>query len=260
MTGFVRLDQAKSMSKPTLPKVIGHRGAAKAAPENTLESIREAKRQGATWVEIDAKLTSDNKVILLHDDLLDRTTSGKGAAAKTSLVQFRALDAGSWFAPSFAGIKVPTLEETVKEVLGLGLSLNVEIKPCPGREHVTAELVTRELQRLWPKQERGPAALISSFAYDALKVAHQLAPEFPRAVLIEDTPANWKELCAGVEAVGLNPWHKTLTPEWTRAIKQEGLAIATYTVNDPARARELFGWGVDTVFSDAPGLLLKEAV
>lgn len=244
----------------TIPRIIGHRGAAKAAPENTLESIREAKRQGATWVEIDAKLTSDNKVILLHDDLLDRTTSGKGAAARTSLEQFRALDAGAWFAPSFAGIKVPTLEETVKEVLSLGLSLNVEIKPCPGREHVTAEFVMRELQRLWPKNGQGPTALISSFAYDALKVAHQLAPEFPRAVLIEDTPANWKELCEGVEAVGLNPWHKTLTPEWTRAIKAEGLAIATYTVNDPARARELFAWGVDAVFSDAPGLLLKEAV
>ena len=252
------------MSKSFLPKVIGHRGAAKAVPENTLESIREAKRQGGAWVEVDAKLTSDNQVILLHDDLLDRTTSGKGAAAQATFDQVRALDAGSWFAPAFAGIKVPTLEETVREVLRLGLGINVEIKPCPGREHVTAELVMRELQRLWPKQGlvsgQGPTALISSFAYDALKVAHQLAPEFPRAVLIEDTPAHWKELCDGVAAVGLNPWHKTLTPEWARAIKKAGLTIATYTVNDPARARELFGWGVDAVFSDTPGLLLKEAV
>lgn len=248
------------MQKPPLPKVIGHRGAAKAAPENTIVSIREAKRQGAAWVEIDAKLTADNQVILLHDDLLDRTTSGTGAAARATLDAVRALDAGAWFAPAWAGTRVPTLEETVREVLGLGLGLNVEIKPCPGREHVTAELVLRELQRLWPKPGQGPAVLISSFAYDALRVARKLAPEFPRAVLIEDTPANWKELCAGVAAVGLNPWHKTLTPEWIRAIKQAGLLIATYTVNDPARARELFGWGVDSVFSDTPGLLLKEAI
>ena len=246
------------MSKPSLPKVIGHRGAAKAAPENTLVSMREAKRQGATWVEIDAKLTADNKVILLHDDLLDRTTSGKGAAAQASLAEIRGLDAGAWFAPAFAGEKVPTLEELVAEVLSLGLGLNVEIKPCPGREHVTAEFVLRELQRLWPAQKERP--LISSFAYDSLKVAHQLAPEFPRAVLIEDQPENWRALCEGVAAIGLNPWHKTLTPEWTKAIKQAGYLIATYTVNEPARARELFGWGVDSVFSDAPGLLLKEAV
>ncbi len=244
--------------KPTLPKIIGHRGAAKAAPENTLVSMREAKRQGATWVEIDAKLTADNKVILLHDDLLDRTTSGKGAAAQASLAEIRGLDAGAWFAPAFAGEKVPTLEELVAEVLSLGLGLNVEIKPCPGREQVTAEFVLRELQRLWPSHLEKP--LISSFAYDSLKVARALAPEFPRAVLIEDQPENWRALCEGVAAIGLNPWHKTLTPEWAKAIKQAGYLIATYTVNEPARARELFGWGVDSVFSDVPGLLLKEAV
>ena len=168
----------------TIPRIIGHRGAAKAAPENTLAGLREAKRQGAAWVEVDAKLTSDNQVILLHDDLLDRTTSGKGAAAQATLEQVRGLDAGAWFAPNWAGIKVPTLEETIAEVLSLGLNINVEIKPCPGREHVTAELVMREMQRLWPN--RGPSGgdkpLISSFAYDALQVAHQLAPEFPRAL------------------------------------------------------------------------------
>jgi glycerophosphoryl diester phosphodiesterase len=244
--------------KPKLPKIIGHRGAAKAAPENTIASIREAKRQGVTWVEVDAKLTADNKIILLHDDLLDRTTSGTGMAAQASFAAVRTLDAGSWMAAAWKGTQVPSLEETVAELVSLGLNCNFEIKPCPGREHLTAEFVMRELQRLWPSHAEKP--LISSFAYDSLKVAHQLAPEFPRAVLIEDHPANWKELCEGVEAVGLNPWHKTLTAEWTKAIKKAGYLIATYTVNEPARARELFAWGVDSVFSDVPGLLLKEAV
>src|SRR5262249_26818835 len=108
------------------PRIIGHRGAAKAAPENTLEGLREAKSQGATWVEVDAKLTSDNHVILLHDDLLDRTTSGQGPAAGATLTEIRALDAGAWFAPNWAGAKVPTLEETVKELGSLGLNCNFE--------------------------------------------------------------------------------------------------------------------------------------
>jgi glycerophosphoryl diester phosphodiesterase len=237
-------------------RIIGHRGAAKAAPENTLESLREAKRQGATWVEVDAKLTADNQIILLHDDLLNRTTSGEGAAAQKTLAEIRALDAGSWFAPAFEGAKVPTLEETVKELTALGLNCNFEIKPCPGREHVTAEFVMRELQRLWPVP--GPKPLISSFAYDSLQVAYRLAPEFPRAVLVEEVPGNWKDLCEGVEAIALNPWQKTLTPEWTKAIKKAGYQILTYTVNETARADELFDWGVDGVFSDVPGLLLKD--
>ena len=238
-----------------IPRIIGHRGAARAAPENTLEGLREAKREGATWVEVDAKLTADNHVILLHDDLLDRTTSGKGAAAQATFADIRALDAGSWLAPAWKGAKVPTLEEAVRELVALGLNCNFEIKPCPGREHVTAEFVVRELQRLWPA--RGPKPLISSFAYDALQVAYRLAPEFPRAVLVEEVPGNWQTLCEGVKAIALNPRHKTLTPEWTKAIKKAGYRILTYTVNETARAHELFEWGVDAVFSDVPGALLK---
>jgi glycerophosphoryl diester phosphodiesterase len=238
-----------------IPHVIGHRGAALAAPENTLESLREARRQGARWIEVDVKLTADNHVILLHDDLLDRTTSGKGAAAQASLAAIRALDAGAWFAPAFAGAKVPTLEEAVKELLALGLNCNFEIKPCPGREQVTAEFVMRELQRLWPSHAEKP--LISSFAYDSLKVAHRLAPEFPRAVLVDEVPGNWRALCEGVAAVALNPWHKTLTREGTKAIKSAGYAVLAYTVNETARARELLHWGVDGVFSDAPGQLIR---
>ncbi len=246
------------MSIPKLPKVIGHRGAAKAAPENTLDSIREARRERATWIEVDVKLTADNQLILLHDDLIDRTTSGKGAAALLTLAEIKKLDAGSWFAPNFAGIKIPTLEEAVTEMLRLNLNCNFEIKPCPGREAATAEFAMRELQRLWPADRDKP--LISSFAHESLKVAHDLAPEFPRAVLIEDKPETWKELCESVAAVGLNPWHKTLTREWASAIKAAGYLIATYTVNEPARARELFSWGVDAVFSDVPGVLIREAV
>lgn len=240
-----------------VPRIIGHRGAAGAAPENTLESLREAKCQGARWVEVDAKLTADNAVILLHDDLLDRTTSGKGAAAAASLEAIRALDAGSWLASAFAGAKVPTLAETVAELIKLDLNCNFEIKPCPGRERVTAEFVLRELQRLWPADRDKP--LISSFAYDSLQVAQQLAPEFPRAVLTdEDQPADWRAKCEGVDAIALNPWHKTLTPAWVSAVHRAGYKVLTYTVNETQRARELFDWGVDAVFTDVPGQLLRE--
>jgi len=254
MTRFRMARVAKSSYQ--IPRIIGHRGAAKAAPENTLAGMREAKRQGAAWVEFDAKLTSDNHVILLHDDLVDRTTNGKGAAAQLTFAEIRALDAGSWLAPAFAGTRVPTLEETIKELLTLGLNCNVEIKPCPGREQVTAELVMRELQRLWPAHADKP--LISSFAYASLEVAHRLAPEFPRAVLVEEVRENWQALCEGVEAIALNPWQKTLTLEWTKAVKKAGYRVISYTVNETARARELFDWGVDAVFSDVPGHLLTD--
>src|ERR1700753_2582940 len=123
---------------PALPRVIGHRGAAEAGPENTLESFAEAKRQGAAWVEYDAKLTADNAVILLHDDTVDRTTNGTGPAAQKSLADVKRLDAGAWRGANWANARIPTLAETMSELDRLGLGSNIEIKPCPGRERETA--------------------------------------------------------------------------------------------------------------------------
>ena len=86
-----------------LPQVIGHRGAALAAPENTLESFREAAAQGARWVEFDVGLSADGQCFVLHDDTLDRTTSGKGPAHLKSVAELKMLDAGFWFGKAFEG-------------------------------------------------------------------------------------------------------------------------------------------------------------
>jgi len=152
-----------------LPKVIGHRGAAAYAPENTLEGLREAARRGAGWVEFDVKLTADGMPIVFHDDALDRTTNAKGEVAAASLERIRGLDAGSWFGPAFAGARVPTLEEALRLVLEQGLGANIEIKPCPGREAETAERAVAEILRLWPAKR--PPPLISSFKPACLAAA-----------------------------------------------------------------------------------------
>jgi len=133
-----------------LPPVIGHRGTANLAPENTLAGIRRAQEEGAGWVEFDVKLTSDGIPILMHDDRLGRTTNGKGKVALASLKDIQALDAGSWFAPEFAGERVPTLRATLELCIELGLGINVELKPCPGREQETAEIALQTLVDAWP--------------------------------------------------------------------------------------------------------------
>src|SRR5260221_1631250 len=242
----------------TLPRIIGHRGAAQAAPENTLESFAEAKRQGAVWVEFDAKLTADNAVIILHDDTVDRTSNGQGPAAQKTLAALQALDAGAWFGAKWAGAKIPTLAATLAELDRLGLGYNLEIKPCPGRERETAPGIIAELRRLWPQGQpphgRGP--LLSSFAYDSLLEARQLAPDFPLGLLLEDDPADWGQPAAGIRAASVNGWHEKLTEGWARDIKSAGYQLLVYTVNDVDFARRLFSWGVDAVFTDAPGRLL----
>src|SRR5579864_389838 len=147
-----------------LPPVIGHRGAAASAPENTLAGLRRGKALGCAWVEFDVRLTGDGALVLCHDPRLDRTTSGSGLVSAKSLAAIRELDAGSWFDPSFAGERVPTLEEGLSLAAELDLGANIEMKSDRGREYATAAAVAASLQRL---SGRGPVLLVSSFLLSA---------------------------------------------------------------------------------------------
>ncbi|MCB1537825.1 MAG: glycerophosphoryl diester phosphodiesterase [Rhodospirillales bacterium] len=234
-----------------LPKIIGHRGACGYAPENTLESIRTAAEIGATWVEMDVKLSKDCVPIILHDDTLERTTNGSGKVADTLYTDIEALDAGAWYAESFAGAKVPTLEEAVDVILELGLGLNLEIKPCPGREVETAEAALDVLSRIWDDADK---LLISSFQHVSLESAREMAPEWRRGLLIDTPMRDWAALAdyLKVSTINIDGRDLSLTREGVEAYLESGLGVLAYTINDPMRARTLFSWGVDGVFSDVP--------
>lgn len=238
----------------SLPRVIGHRGAAEAAPENTLASFREAKRQGAAWVEFDAKLSADNRAFLLHDDNIDRTSNATGPARALSYDELRALDAGSWKGPQFAGERIPLLAEALALFAQEDLQFNLELKPCPGRARDTAKIVLDELGHLWPAAK--PKPLISSFVLECLEIARDQAPELPRGLLLEDHPVNWFDLAKNLKVDTVNIWDREATAEWVAEIKAEGYGLLVYTVNDAMRAKQLIDWGVDGVFTDAPARIL----
>ncbi|HZP97910.1 MAG TPA: glycerophosphodiester phosphodiesterase family protein [Reyranella sp.] len=223
-----------------LPKVIGHRGAAAYAPENTLESFREAKRRGASWVEIDVKLTADGVPIVMHDASLKRTTGVDRLVAATRRADLPAM--------------VPTFEEAIACFQEQGLGCNVEIKPCEGREAETARVAVATLRRCWPAAL--PTPLLSSFKDESLAAAKAAAPEFARALLLSEVASDWRGRCAAVGAVGVNTNGTKLTAPRAVEIKAAGYALAVYTINDGAVARALVGMGVDCVISDAPDVIL----
>lgn len=240
-----------------LPKIIGHRGACGYAPENTLESIRTAADLGAKWVELDVKLTKDDVAIIFHDDELDRTTNGSGLVMDKTYEEIRHLEAGSWFADSFAGIKIPTLEETLELILELDLGLNLEIKPCAGREVATAEAALDIMSRYWDDTDK---LLISSFSHVSLETAMEMAPEWHRGLLLDDEwPENWGELAEYLEAATVNINGNKVEREQIEQIIDLGKPILAYTINDPQRFRTLQSWGVDGVFTDVPDVI-KDAI
>jgi glycerophosphoryl diester phosphodiesterase len=239
---------------PDLPPLIGHRGAAAVAPENTLASLRKAAELGARWVEFDVKLTRDGHPILAHDDRLERTTDGRGRFADLTLAEVQRLDAGSWFAPAFAGERVPTLEEALALCRELGLGLNLEIKPCRGREVETARVAVATLRAHWPADR--PVPLISSFAPACLAIAREQAPEVPRGWLAGRLPRRWRELLEAAGCSTLNLDHRWLGARQRAAVVAAGVPLLLYTVNDPQTARAQLGSGVAAVFTDRVGELL----
>jgi len=237
-----------------LPPVIGHRGAAAVAPENTLAGLRKAKQLGAAWVEFDVKLTRDGHPVLIHDERLERTTSGQGEVALTPLARLRRLDAGSWFDPAFAGERVPLLGDALALCAELGLGINVEIKPCPGREAETARRTVEVLREGWP--EELPAPLISSFAPACLAVARDLAPELPRGYLATVLPLRWRDRLATYRCTTLHLNHRRVSARQRAAVVAAGVPLLLYTVNEPHRARALLDQGVSALFTDRVGEIL----
>jgi glycerophosphoryl diester phosphodiesterase len=152
-------------------RLCGHRGHNLTAPENTIAAFREAHRLGATSLEIDTVLSADRQIVVLHDLLLDRTTSGQGAANRMTLADIKLLDAGAWFDPAFAGEKVPTLAETIALAHELDLVLEVEIKEkadLPAYYEALAEVVKdpADLARV----------MMISFDHASLKAVKALIP------------------------------------------------------------------------------------
>ena len=223
-----------------LPKVIGHRGAMAYALENTLESFREASRRGATWVEIDVKLTADNVPIVMHDSSLKRTMGVDRLVAETRRADLPAA--------------VPTFEQAIACFAELGLGCNVEIKPCERREAETGRATVEALRKFWPASL--PAPLLSSFKDESLKAARQAAPEYARALLVSELGEDWAARARAVEAVGMNVGGRKLTVPGAVAIKRAGYALSIWTVNDPDEARAFVGMGADCIITDKPDVIL----
>lgn len=237
------------------PPVIGHRGAAASAPENTLASFRRAAAEGARWVEFDVQLTSDGVPVVFHDASLERTTDGGGRLDRTPLPALKRMDAGSWFDPAFAGERVPTLEETLILLVRMGLGANIEVKARGARAAETARRAVATAREVWPAA--APAPLFSSFAPTALAAVREAAPDWPRGLLRSRLTPAALSAARWLGCASLHLDHRYLEAHQVRKTREAGLVPVAWTVNDTARARRLWDWGVAAVITDTPGRLAE---
>lgn len=230
------------------PRIFAHRAGGKLAPENTLAAIRLGQSLGYAAHEIDVKLSRDGVALLLHDETLERTTNGRGRAADLNWRELRGLDAGSWHSPEFEGEPLAAFEDAARLLREKETMVNVEIKPTPGFDRETGEMVALAARELWHDAPVPP--LFSSFSFDALLAAKHAAPEIPRAWLIDTfTDADWDRLKV-LEAVALHTNYRKIQMADARRLQEAGYRVNLYTVNEATRAEQLLNAGVDGLFTD----------
>ncbi len=230
------------------PRWIAHRGAGKLAPENTLAAFRLGAAHGYRMFECDVKLSSDGVPFLLHDKMLERTTSGHGIAGEKSWSELSQLDAGAWHSRSFAGEPLPTLENVAAFCLHNGYFLNIEIKPTPGQESETGEVAAQHAARLWSGASVPP--LLTSFRPEALQAAKAAAPELPRGLLLDSLWNGWLETALTLDCVAVVCNYALWDASTVTQTKSAGLRCISYTVNDDWAAQYLVNLGTDGVITD----------
>lgn len=211
-----------------------------------MAAFRRAAKLGARFIETDLHLSRDGRIVAIHDPTLNRTTSGRGAVMAHSLEEIRKLDAGSWFAPEFAGERVPTLEEILSFASQADVNLYLEIKGESGYG------IERALVAALRGRVEAMRVVVLSFDPPALELVRRLDRVIMTGLLWDDDPANAVERAMHIGARQLAPRGDRLNAELVAEAHTNGLQVVTWTINEPRHIRAVAASGVDGIMSDYP--------
>jgi len=239
------MNPSLDLARFTRPLLIGHRGYPALCPENTLASFEGAMQAGCDMIELDVTLTKDRKVVVIHDDTLDRTTNGKGPVSGHALEEIKALDAGSWFDARFAAERVPELWEVMELTAGRCM-LNIEIKDSAFEEDFPADAIEHQVVKLVRKSGAMDRVIISSFDKRILqRIAAMDAP--PAVAYISDHGADKRvlEMLLAMKAFSWHPRFTVLTRDQVDMLHAAGLKVFPWTIITRAEAEKVLALGVD---------------
>lgn len=237
---------------------VAHRGASGYAPEHTISSYRTAIRSGADYLEIDLQMTSDGELIAMHDETVNRTTSGVGRVSTLSWSEIKKLDAGSWFnelypmyaREEFVNEKVPSLRE-IFETFGDEVNYMLETKAPtynPGLEEKMIALID-EFKLV-------DHVAVQSFSKSSLLTIHQMNEDIELFQLLwYNTPAYISNTALDElkqYATGISPNFQQINASYVQKAQSAGLLVFPYTVNYQVNMAKAVSWGVDGVHTDYP--------
>lgn len=240
-------------SRSDRPLVYAHRGASANAPENTLEAFILAAQEGADGVELDAMVCGSGEVVVCHDPWLDRLAGRQLCVNAAPLSALREVDVARHFPSWGRPARIPTLDEVLEAVPGL--LVNIELKEERWADQGLAKKVAEIVAR------HGAEHRVTLSSFNALELARARihAPLLPAGYLFEREQPFWARTSLPAPltlAQAVHPEDVLVTPSRVRAWHAAGFRVATWTVDDPPRARQLAQAGVDAVITNRPRRIL----
>lgn len=231
-----------------MTKIFAHRGASAYAPENTLEAFAMAIEQGADGIELDVQLTRDNELVVLHDEMIDRTSDGSGAVKDYSLEELRHFSFHNQM-EAYRGVKIPTLQEVLELVKPGTMEVNIELKTgiywYPGIEEKTLQAVEQA-----GMEDR---VIYSSFNHYSVQRILKQRPDAETAYLYCDVPLAVEKYAKNTNVRGLHPavYHLKMA-DFLKTYRESGLKVRVWTVDEEADMREFIQNGLEAVITNYP--------
>lgn len=232
---------------------FAHRGASGRYPENTILAFEKALEFGANGIETDVQMTKDGILVLMHDEMVNRTTDGIGFVKDFTFSEIKKLDAGSYFSKEYVNEKVTSVEELLLMVKGKNIILNFEIKnniiEYPNIEEKLLDIIYR-----YGMQKN---VIISSFNHYSMVKIKKLSSEIKTGLLYMENLYCPEKYAKYVGAEAIHPYYYSVNREIVNKVKQEGIMINTFTVNDTNYMKYLMDLGVDGIITNYPEKLNK---
>lgn len=237
-------------------RIIAHRGASQAAPENTLAAFRMAQEQGINWIEFDVSLLGDGTPVIHHDDTLDRCTSASGPLSAIGAADLPDLSAGVTHGEAFAHEPLPTLDAALDLLGDAGMFANLEMKPHDQPRGRIASVVRDALQtRDWIKDR----IIVSSFDHDELAELRESMPDLALAGLWTEPEDGWRKRLTELRAAALHLHYTHLSQSLLNEATSYGFDVRVFTVNDLRVMKPFRDLGLTSIVTDDPPLFLDDA-
>lgn len=238
--------------RPSRPLIIAHRGHSLEVPENTTEAYLRAIELGAEMIEADVNISRDGRIMMIHDATLDRTTSGHGRVSEATWDEIASLDAGSWFGPDFAGLRIPTVEDTIELARDARIWMCFEVK---GSDHAEAEWVAEALVGMLVARDALGFAAVSGYDHEVMALAKRRAPELVLAPerIPDRVPAVPATTLAQAQRLGspiIQNHYRFLTDELIQTLHAAGVAIWSWPTTEEASIVDSIAIGADGVMGD----------